>query len=107
MTPDRERVHPPVSGTLRFWRAWAREHGGTVKVVHRNPRGVIEIVQGGARHIYHFDKYGRRDGKYSWGSSLPVDFLAQMAAAYSDVGRSVNKRGIGIRGRCNEGRARD
>ena len=80
-----EYVHPPFSGTLRFFRAWAKKHGGTVTIVHRNPRGVISVVQGGARHVYHFDKYGNRDGKYSKGSQMPVDWLAQMSAAYTEA----------------------
>lgn len=80
-----DRAHPPVTGSLPFWRAWCREHGGVLKVVHRNPRGVIEITQGQMRHVYHFDKYGKGDGKYSWGSSFPVDFLARMTNAYLEA----------------------
>lgn len=77
-----EKQHPPVTGSLRFWRAWCREYGGKLKIVHKNPRGVISIVQGGIRHVYHHDKYGKGDDKYSWGSSFPVDFLAQLANAF-------------------------
>lgn len=77
-----ERVRPPFDGSLAFLRAWCREHGGTLKIVHKNPRGVIEILQGGMSHIYHHDKYGKHDRKYSWGSSIPVDFMAQCMNAY-------------------------
>lgn len=80
-----EAVHPPITGSLRFWRAWCREYGGIVKIVHRNPRGVIEVIQGGIRHIYHFDKYGKNDGKYSWGSSMPIDFMSQCLNAYCEA----------------------
>jgi hypothetical protein len=67
----------PFDGTLRQLRAWAHRHGGYVSIIHRNPRGVIELVQGGVRTVYHHDKYGKRDGRYSWSSTYPVDFLVR------------------------------
>lgn len=76
-----DRVNPPFDGTLRQYRAWCRKHGGTLKIAHRNPRGVISISQGGFNHVYKFDKYGKGDGKYSWSSSFVEDFMARATAA--------------------------
>ena len=80
-----ERVDPPFDGTLEFYRAWAKKHGGTVKVVHKNPNGVISITQGGYNHVYRHDKYGKGDDKYSWSSTMMVGFLAACANAYVEA----------------------
>ena len=71
-----EQVDPPFDGTLEFYRAWAKKHGGAVEVVHKNPNGVISITQGGYNHVYRHDKYGNGDDKYSWSSTMMVGFMA-------------------------------
>ena len=80
-----ERVDPPFDGTLEFYRAWAKKHGGTVKVVHKNPNGVISITQGGFNHVYRHDKYGKGDGKYSWSSTMKIGFMAECVSAYMEA----------------------
>lgn len=77
-----ERANPPFSGSFEFYHAWCKEHRGTLRVAHKNPRGVIVITQGGQRTVFHHDKYGKGEDKYFWGSTMPVDFFAQCALAY-------------------------
>lgn len=85
------RVDPPFDGTLRFYRAWCREHDGVLEVVHKNPRGVISITQGGYKHVYHHDKYGKGDGKYSWSSTMMVGFLTACVNAYIEANPDAYK----------------
>ncbi len=70
---------PPYSGSLAFYCAWAKEHGGTVAKTKGYP--TITITAYGIRHVHIYNKW-KRDRKYSWSSSMPIDFMARCVAAH-------------------------
>lgn len=70
---------PPYSATLEFLKAWTKEHGGKLAKTRGYP--TISIVAFDLRHVYILNKW-KKDGKYSWSSTMPVNFMAECVAAF-------------------------
>jgi len=77
----------PYSARLRYWRSWAVKNGADIE---RPKPGVLVLAHDGHRHVYKINKWAK-DGKYAWCSSMPVDFLAKMAASFIEGNPDVVK----------------